>query len=130
MTMALCTGCGATKPGTWLTCRTCGTASTGQRDLDVFLSDHYLNPEALSFLRTAISRIRCVTSKPDDVQKVFLFYAASTFPGLIQIEMDKGLRSDLEGMLRAAAVPPPPEGMSFEFHVPRVKRRRKWWRFW
>lgn len=130
MTAALCTACGNLKFGAWLPCKSCGTSSTGNQSLDIFFSNHYLDREALAFLGTVIARIRRVAPEPETGHRLFLYFVSKNLPGLMKLEVDAAQRSELESLLKTAAVPVVPANLVFRFDTPIAKRRKPWWKFW
>jgi hypothetical protein len=131
MTTALCTGCGSIKFGAWLACKTCGVSSTGDHNLDIFMSDHYLDEKSLAFLAAVVTRIRGVVGDPAAVQQLFTYYAVQRLPGLGKVEIDPGQRIQIEAVLERAGVPQIPADLVFRFDETLEKRTKgPWWRFW
>lgn len=124
MTQALCTNCGATKFGAWLRCRECGVQSSGNRQLDIFLSDHYLEPEALDFLGDVLKRIRESSPHDDTRQRAFLYYASRNLPGLMAITMDPNTKEEVEAVLQEADVPPFPVHLRARFDQTRAQQAK------
>lgn len=131
MTTALCTACGAMKFGAWLPCKACGVGSTGNRNFDIFMSDHYLDDQALSFLGGVAGKIRGVVPDPESAQQLFMYYAVQTLPGLGRVDIDPEQRIRVERALTAARLPELPKNLVFRFDETIQKRsKRAWWKFW
>ncbi len=131
MTTALCTACGAMKFGAWLECKACGMNSTGNRNFDIFMSDHYLDDEALAFLGGVVARIRNVVGQPQAAQQLFMYYAVQTLPGLGKADIDPEQKVMVERALGAANIPELPKHLVFRFDEPIQKRSTgAWWKFW
>lgn len=131
MTTALCTACGAMKFGAWLECKACGMNSTGNRNFDIFMSDHYLDDEGLAFLGRVAAKIRDVAGQPHAAQQLFMYYAVRTLPGLGKVDIDPEQKAMVERALAAAGIPDIPPNLVFRFDETIQKRSsRAWWKFW
>jgi hypothetical protein len=131
MTTALCTACGAMKFGAWLECKACGMNSTGNRNFDIFMSDHYLDERALSFLAGVATKIRGVAADPHSAQQLFLYYAVQTLPGLGRVDIEPEHKVRVDRALGAAAIPALPSDIVFRFDETLEKRaKRPRWKFW
>ena len=131
MTTALCMACGAMKFGAWLECKACGMSSTGNRNFDIFMSDHYLDDEALAFLGSVAAKIRDVVGQPHAAQQLFMFYAVQTLPGLGKVDIDPEQKVMVERALNAARIPELPKNLVFRFDETIQKRSKgARWKFW
>jgi hypothetical protein len=119
------------KFGAWLPCKTCGVGSTGNRNFDIFMSDHYLDDKALSFLAGVATKIRGVVGDPESAQQLFMYYAVQTLPGLGRADIDPAQKTMVERALGAARIPQLPQELVFRFDKTLQKRSKApWWRFW
>ncbi len=119
------------KFGAWLPCKACGVGSTGNRNFDIFMSDHYLDKRALSFLGSVAARIRGVVADPESAQQLFMFYAVQTLPGLGRVDIDPDQKVRVERALGAAGIPQLPKDLVFRFDETIQKRAKgAWWKFW
>lgn len=133
MTMALCTGCGSMKFGAWLPCKSCGVGSTGMKDLDIFMSDHYLGESGLAFLSRVVKSIGAVVRNPGGVQQLFMYYAVQRLPGLGQINIEPAQKAEIERILHMAEPPPIPGDLIFRFDKTlkdRAAPSKSWWKPW
>lgn len=131
MTTALCTACGAMKFGAWLPCKSCGVGSTGNRNFDIFMSDHYLDDRALSFLGSVVARIRGGVVDPESAQQLFMYYAVQTLPGLGRVDIDTEQKVRAERAPAAASIPQLPKDLVFRFDETIQKRSKDaWWKVW
>ncbi len=106
MTWALCFHCGGTKFGAICPCPKCGVASTGDMELDIAFSDHYLSTATLQAFGEVIRAIRRVCE--DDQLRFwsFLWYVSTRHPQILRDELSPEQRDRCEEVL-ARAHPPP-----------------------
>jgi hypothetical protein len=119
------------KFGAWLPCKSCGVGSTGNRNFDIFMSDHYLHDRALSFLGSVAAKIRGVAVNPESAQQLFMYYAVQTLPGMGRVDIDPEQKNRVDRALRAADIPQLPSDLVFRFDETIQKRSKgAWWKLW
>lgn len=108
MTLALCLHCGHGKFGALLQCRQCQGPSTGDVNLDIFFSDHSLEPETIEALGRIIGRINAAYSDPALRFWIFIRYFTQQAPELMQAKVPErlGIGAQVEDALQALALPP------------------------
>ena len=83
MTWALCSYCGAIKFGALCKCPECGCGSSGNMDLDIQFSDHYLERSTLEGFGSIIKRIKDICDDNQTRALVFLYYVYKNYPKII-----------------------------------------------
>jgi hypothetical protein len=106
MTWALCFHCGATKFGAICPCPECAHASTGDMNLDIAFSDHWLSEATLKAFGAVVASIRRVCD--DDQLRFwsFIHYVSTRHPEVLTVNMPAEQRERCEDVV-ARADPPP-----------------------
>ena len=134
MTMALCFNCGHTKFGAICPCPECGTASTGDMNLDIAFSDHRLSVATLGAFGEVVRAIRRACD--DDHLRFWSFirFVSVNHPDILGVDQPPEQRAACDAVL-ADAHPPPvvleASGLRRPADSPDAPRgKRPWWRFW
>jgi len=137
MTMALCFFCGNVKFGAICPCDQCHVNSTGDTNLDIIFSDHYMGCSTLeqfgavvklinsnvedseirfwtflTFVSERHSEVMKATPPPAIAEQVKSLYERLDFP---QVELLPGLKTQ-----QTEEPPPEEEG----------RQKKRWWQFW
>lgn len=106
MTWALCFNCGATKFGAICPCPDCQLASTGDMNLDIAFSDHYLTEATLKGFGAVVASIRRVCD--DDQLRFwsFIHYVSTRHSEILQVTIAREQAERCEAVV-ARANPPP-----------------------
>jgi len=97
----------------------------GDVKLNIFFSDHSMEPETIEALGGIIGRINAAYSDPALRFWIFIRYVTQQAPGLMQAEVPEslGIGAQVEDALQALALPPieikrPPRAPGRGAHVP------------
>ncbi|MDH5677298.1 MAG: hypothetical protein OEZ28_01620 [Nitrospinota bacterium] len=105
MTWALCLNCGETKFGAILKCEHCGVSSSGNRELDMFFSDHNYSAGTLEQLGRVVKSINAVSDMPDERFCAFMLYVSTRHPEMLSYEPEEDMIEKIEEILRKADPP-------------------------
>jgi hypothetical protein len=106
MTWALCFKCGATKFGALCPCAACQSAASGNIDLDIAFSDHWMSPATLEAFGEVIRAIGRVCDDEEVRFHAFLHYVSTQHPEILQIDLDPVAQSVCNELLIRANPPP------------------------
>jgi len=102
MTTALCLMCGSTKFGAWCPCPVCSASSSGDQNLDIMFSDHYVAVETLKELGGVLRTIITHPDVPPDMRpKIFLAYVSKNCPKILTVQFKP---EDVDGIEQKLAV--------------------------
>jgi hypothetical protein len=105
MTMALCFNCGHTKFGAICPCPECGVASTGDMNLDIAFSDHWLSVATLGAFGEVVRAIGRVCDDPQLRFESFLRFVSAHHASLLNVTLPPEQQAACDDVL-ARAVPP------------------------
>ena len=136
MTQALCLRCGSTKFGALNPCMACGGEATGNVELDIAFSDHYMSYRTLELLGTVIQAINEATDDPDLRPLAFILYVTDNHPSVLQITSQSPLIPQARELLGGLTLPvftvEPGIRNSHkpdEDAQPPPTKRKPWWRW-
>lgn len=83
MTLALCLSCGALKHGALCPCQTCHREPTGNSELDIAFSDHFVSPSTLRELGKIIQVLNKNIGDEKLKTDVFLKFVSEKTPNIL-----------------------------------------------
>ena len=105
MTVALCTNCGSTKFGALLPCDECGCGSTGNSDLDIAFTDHYLTEDTLQGFGAVIKCLRQNTQDEGVAFWAFMQHVSENYPEIILAETPSRYSASVQALLDQTELP-------------------------
>ena len=105
MTVALCTNCGSTKFGTSFPCKECGCGSTGNSDLDIAFTDHYLTEDTLHGFGQIIKCLREQTQDEGVAFWAFMKHITEHYPEIMMSETPRRYDAAAQSLLDQTDVP-------------------------
>lgn len=136
MTWALCFSCGNVKFGAIVPCDECGVASTGDMNLDINFSDHYLARSTLEQFGEVVKVINAASDNRKLCFYSFIYYVSENYsilestPPPAEVEQIKSLLARVT--LPHVEIKPGLRGdvtSRSESHE-ETTNKRKWWQFW
>jgi hypothetical protein len=134
MTQALCLNCGAIKFGAFNPCPECKASSTGNQDLDIAFSDHFLSESTLKDFGSVIRQIREVCDDGKVRFWAFITYVSENHPTILTADVAPEMATRVHEVLDRLELPKitiqetervhrsmPPKGN---------EGQKKWWQFW
>jgi|GEM_PF-2602252 len=100
MTTALCFHCGATKFGALCPCGTCGGPASGDSDLDIAFSDHYMSVGSLKKFGKIIRQIARQTDDDEVRMWSFLNYVSIYHSSILTVDTPPELVRLVEPILQ------------------------------
>jgi len=106
MTVALCTNCGNLKDGAYLACGKCNCGPTGNQDLDIAFTDHYLTERTLREFGKVIQALHCNTTDEATAFWAFMKYVSDHYPEVVYYSaVPRKYRNSSNKLLRQTHVP-------------------------
>ena len=145
MTMALCFSCGYIKHGAICPCARCMVDSTGDTELDILFSDHYMAYTTLTQFGAVVTLINERVSDKDIRFWTFMYYVSEAHSDLLHITPPEPLAEQVMRLYGELQFPPVEV-------LPGIRNRddsksgggeqtgsggsaaeqagKKWWQFW
>ncbi len=99
MTIALCLNCGETKFGTLCPCNKCKCESTGNNDLDIAFSDHYVSAKVLNKYGEVIKMVNSMSGYNKNVKRwVFLKYISEKQSNVLTVKVPDGISNEVDDL--------------------------------
>lgn len=89
MTAALCINCGNIKQGILVACNRCSEESSGNYELELALSDHYLSIKTLQSFSSLISKLQEAADNKILADWAFIYLLSTYFPEIVFISIPK-----------------------------------------
>ncbi|RJP35494.1 MAG: hypothetical protein C4527_00095 [Candidatus Omnitrophota bacterium] len=105
MTIALCINCGKMKFGALLPCQECGCGSTGNSELDIAFTDHFLSEETLQGFGKVIQCLRKNTKDESVAFGAFIKHVSENYPAIILSETPRQYRTAVSALLEHTNLP-------------------------
>ena len=105
MTWALCFKCGATKFGALCPCPECQSGASGNMDLDIAFSDHWMSQATLQAFGEVVRAINNVCDDEEVRFRAFLHYVTTHHPGILRIDLPPVMQSICNELLIRANPP-------------------------
>jgi len=105
MTVALCTNCGNLKVGAYLACEKCNCGPTGNQDLDIAFTDHYLTEQTLREFGQVIQAIRLNTNDEATAFWAFMKSVSEQYPEIIIVAVPRKYSKSSDMLLRQTQLP-------------------------
>lgn len=106
MTWALCLNCGDTKFGALCPCPACQAGSTGDVNLDIAFSDHYMAVETIKEFGEVVRAIRRVCDEDQLRFWSFIAFISSHHPEILNVELTPDAAGRCAEVLERAKPPP------------------------
>ena len=105
MTVALCTNCGNFKLGAYLSCEKCNCGPTGNQDLDIAFTDHYLTEQTLREFGQVIQALRLNTNDEATAFWAFMKHVSDRYPEIIIVAVPRKYSKSSDMLLRQTQLP-------------------------
>lgn len=105
MTMALCFNCGETKFGAICPCPQCGVNSTGDMNLDIAFSDHWLSVATLGAFGEVVRAIQRVCDDNQLRFASFLRFVSVNHTSILSVTLPPEQQAACDAVLAQAAPP-------------------------
>ena len=145
MTWALCFSCGHIKHGAICPCPKCAIRSTGDTEIDILFSDHFMALSTLKQFGQVVNIINKHTDNNEERFWTFLYYISETHSDILKVDLPAPIAPQIQRLYpelefppvevlpgirnrddtKAETVEPKAEGKAEE-----AKPEKKWWQFW
>ena len=105
MTTALCTNCGNLKFGAYLSCEKCGCGSTGNMDLDMAFTDHYVTERTLREFGQVVQTLRFSAKDEATAFWAFMKYVSEQYPEIIIAVVPLKYQKEADAILDRTQLP-------------------------
>lgn len=105
MTVALCLNCGRTKFGALCPCSHCGTGATGNFNLDIAFSDHFMTDGSIEAFGKVIGKLREATDDQEVASWAFIVYVSQNHSDLLTAEPPPEMAERVSALLAGISLP-------------------------
>jgi hypothetical protein len=139
MTQALCLSCGSIKFGALCPCGQCQAGATGNVDLDIAFSDHFLALSTLQELGAVVAAIQALSDDRELCFWAFIHHVSTNHPQILTANLQPAALARVQELLAGVSLPPvtvhsgrrTPTGQEeADPNDSRCVPRKRWWQFW